>query len=180
MKFQVNINENDYYEFNIFHSLKSPYGEKNIRSSRIIIAVLGVIAALLILVFHGFTKDAVIYIIPLVAVIVILEILWKRIILSGIKETLKQLKKKGKMAYSPYAELEFSENSFTEITEEEKTERKYSSIERISIVENKYIYIHTNNLAAVIMPMNTFTCKEQYDEFVELLKGLNVEINYYT
>ena len=120
MKFQVNINENDYYEFNIFHAMKSPYGEKNIRSSRIIIAVLGVIAALLILVFHGFTKDAVIYIIPLVAVIVILEILWKRIILSGIKETLKQLKKKGKWRTLRMLSLNFQKTALRKLQRKKK------------------------------------------------------------
>ena len=74
------------------------------------------------------------------------------------------------MAYSPSAVLEFYEDGFVETTEQNKTEQKYTSVERISIVNNKMIYIHVNNIMAYILPIACFETEEQYYAFVEFMK----------
>ena len=181
MKFelQVSITENDYFEFNTFHALKSPYGQKNIKNSRIVLAVFGAIVVFLFLMILGFTKRAILFSIPLIALLALMEIFWKQFIAFNLKIALKQLKKGGKMAYSPFANIEFFEEYFVETTDEDKTERKYSSIERTSIVEGRYVYMHINNLAAIIIPIGCFSSSKQYNEFIEFLRQKNEKIDFY-
>ena len=83
------------------------------------------------------------------------------------------------MGYSPEAVMEFNEENFIETTPENKTEQKYLAIERISIVENKTVYIHTNNVMAYIIPISCFESKEQYDEFIAFLKTKCKNIDVY-
>ena len=83
---------------------------------------------------------------------------------------LKSLKKQGKMGYSPNSEMEFFDDGFTETTPQNKTEQKYASIERISVVKGKIIYIHVNNVMSYLLPVSCFDSKEQYDAFLNLIK----------
>ena len=96
-----------------------------------------------------------------------------------LKGHLKSLKKKGKMAYSPFSVIEFYEDVFVVTTPENKTEQKYSSIERISIVSNKMIYLHINNLMAGILPFACFESKAQCDEFFEFIRTKCANIDIY-
>ena len=89
------------------------------------------------------------------------------------------MKKNGKAGYSPESVLEFGDETFIETTPDNKTEQRYASIERISIVDNKMIYIHVNNIMAYILPLSCFETKEQYDEFFEFIKTKSANIDIY-
>lgn len=178
-RFQISLTENDYLEFNKFHMLKSPYGAKNIRNFRIAIIFLIGFFVLLSLILGHFTLDALINIIPLLILLVISQLLLKYFFVFIIKRNISRLKKKGKMPYSLSSRMEFGENSFVETTEENKIEQKYSSIERISIIKERYVYIHTNSVMAYILPMNSFESKEQYNEFLDYIKTKCTHIDFY-
>ena len=81
------------------------------------------------------------------------------------------------MGYSPISTIEFFEESFIETTPDNKTETKYSSVERVIIVGNKVIYIHVSNVMAYIIPTACIQSQEEYESFVAFLqeKGLSVE-----
>ena len=74
------------------------------------------------------------------------------------------------MGYSPIADMEFYEETFIETTPDNKTERKYSAIERVSVVDDKIIYIHVNNIMSYILPFSSFESKEQFDAFLAFIK----------
>ena len=61
MKFQVHLNDSDYFEFNKFHNLQSHYGASVIKKSRIIITILFGIAILSAFLGSGFTVDGFLY-----------------------------------------------------------------------------------------------------------------------
>lgn len=75
--------------------------------------------------------------------------------------------------------MEFCDDCFTEITDEAKTEVKYSAVERISIISGKVIYIHINKLMAYIIPIYSFESKEQYSSFISFIKTKNNNIDFY-
>ena len=70
------------------------------------------------------------------------------------------------MGYSPSAVIEFYEDKIVETTPDNKSEYKYSGVERISLVDNKVIYIHLNNIMAYILPVSCFENMEQYNAFL--------------
>ena len=180
MKFQfnVNINEEDYLDYNKFWMLRSHYGKKQMSTFRIIIAVIIGLIILISLYGGNFTFDSFIGIIPMAILLVLYELLLSPLFVLFLKCHLKSLKKKGKMGYSPSSVIEFYEDVFIETTPDNKTEQKYSAIERVSVVDNKVIYIHVNNIMSYILPFSCFESSEQYNEFFEFIKTkcLNIDI----
>ena len=177
--FNVSLSDDDYLDYNKFWMIKSPYGKKQITSLRIVIILLLCAFILLSLIESGFTVGALVSIIPLMIVLTGFQIFLKSFLVFSLKGQLKSLKKKGKMGYSPQSVIEFYDDCFVETTPDVKTEQKYSAIERVSIIDNKIIYIHINNVMAYLLPISCFESKEQYEQFFEFIKTKCKEINIY-
>ena len=170
MKFNINLSDNDYLDYNVFWMLKSPYGKKQITSSRIMITVFFAIIALIALFVGGFSTESLIGIIPIAVVFLIIQLTFGYFLVQSIKSNIKSLKKNGKMAYSPVAQIEFNEDGFVETTPDNKTEQKYSAVERVSVINGDTVYIHVNNVMAYILPPTCFESREQLDEFITFIK----------
>ena len=181
MKFQfnVNVNDQDYLDYNTFWMIRSPYGKKQIKIFRITITVLFAIFMLISLLSGGFSLESILGVIPIIIVLSLVQIFLTKFFSWSLKGQIKVLKKSGKMGYSPEAVIEFYEESFVETTPENKTEHKYSAIERISVVDNKMIYIHVNNVMSYMLPLSSFESKEQYDSFFEFIKTKCAKIDIY-
>ena len=178
-KFNVITNDEDYFDYNEFWMLRSHYGKKQTLTIRIIFTV--VIAAAIIgyLIYNRFSEGAFVGIFPLVALLVLMEIFFNKMMSASLKRQIKTIKKKGRMGYTPEAVLEFTEDTFTETTPDMKAERKYSAIERISVVDNRMIYIHLNNVMAYILPVSCFESQEQCNRFFEFISTKCAYIDYY-
>lgn len=168
-KFNVNLTDNDYLEYNKFWNFRSHYGKHQLITMRIVLAVVIGIFMLAVLIMNGFSKDGFIGIIPLAILLALMEIFLKRYVTYTLKAQLNSLKKKGKVAYSPVSVLEFYDDYLVETTENNKTEQKYSSIERVSIIRGT-VYFHVNSIGAYILPITAFENKDIYDKFVEFIK----------
>ena len=72
-----------------------------------------------------------------------------------------------------------NEDRFVEMTPDNKTEHTYSAIERVSIVDDKVIYIHINNVMSYMLPFSCFESKGQYDDFFRFLKTKCANIDVY-
>ena len=181
MKFQFNVNTNDqdYLDYNKFWMLRSHYGKKQMTAYRISFAIIIGVYILFSLYGGNFTLDSFIGIIPMAILLIIFELLLSPLFVLFLKCYLKSLKKKGKMGYSPSSVIEFYEDVFIETTPDNKTERKYSAIERVSIVDNKVVYIHVNNIMSYILPFYCFESSEQYNEFFEFIKTKCSNIDIY-
>ena len=181
MKFQFNVNitDKDYLDYNKFWMLRSHYGKKQMMGLRIVFAVIFGVYIFISLYNGNFTVNSFISVIPTAILLIIFELLFSSLFVFFLKGHLKSLKKKGKMGYSSSSVIDFYEDSFVETTPDNKTEQRYSSIERISIVDNKMIYIHVNNIMAYILPLSCFETKEQYDGFFEFIKTKCANIDKY-
>ena len=169
-KFDITLTDRDYLDYNIFWTLKSPYGKKQLFTFRITIAVIMLVIALLSLYGGGFSPKAWLGIIPYAVLLLLLELLLDRFFVWSIKGQLASLKKKGKMGYSPLSKMEFYEQSFVEMTPQNKTEQIYSAIERVSIIRDKIVYLHVNNVMSFLIPFSCFASREQCDAFIAFIK----------
>ena len=181
MKFQFNVNttDKDYFDYNKFWMLRSHYGKKQMMGFRIVIAVIFGVYIFISLYGGNFTVDSFISVIPMAILLIIFELLFSSLFVFFLKGHLKSLKKKGKMGYSPSSVIEFHEDVFIETTPDNKTEQKYSAIERVSVVDNKVFYIHVNNIMSYILPFSCFESNEQYNEFFEFIKTKCSNIDVY-
>ena len=168
-KFNINLTDNDYLEYNKFWNFRSHYGKHQLIFMRVILAVVIGIFVLVSFIQKGFSTSTFVSVIPLLILLALLEIFLKKYITFTLKSQLNSLKKKGKAAYSPVSTLEFYDDYLVEITENNKTEQKYSSIERVSIIRGT-VYFHVNSIGAYILPITAFENKDIYDKFVEFIK----------
>lgn len=169
-QFQVNVSENQYIDYNKFWTLKSPYGKKQLIILRGMILVMVLVFVFLTLFSENLQPNAFIACIPFFIMLIVCQALLPRFLAFTVESHIKSLKKKGKMAYSSTSVMEFYDDVFTETTPDNKLEQKYSSVERISVVNKKVIYIHVNNFMAYIIPVSVFQSQEQYEEFMQFIK----------
>jgi len=167
--FNVNLSDSDYFEYNKFWLIRSPYGKKQITLIRVLVSLITAVLFFISLFGGGFTLDALMGTIPLLIFLLLFQVFLNTFVALLIKLQMKLLKKKGKMGYSPSSVIEFYEDCFVETTPENKTEQKYSAVERISIVGNK-MYIHVNNVMCYILPFTCFETKGNFEDFLSFIK----------
>lgn len=177
--FNVNLTDEDYLEYNKFCIVRSPYGKKQITTFRTTIAVIFSVFILISLLCGGFSLDSFIKIVPLLILLIVFELCITRFFAFSIKSQIKVSKKSGKLAYSPSSVIEFYDDKLIETTADNKVEQQYSAIERISIVDNKMIYIQVNNAMAFILPISCFESKEQFNSFFEFTRTKFDNIDIY-
>ena len=178
-KFNISLNDKDYLDYNIFCTTKSPYGKKQMQTFRVLIAVIYAFVSFLSLLARGFSADAWIGIIPYIILLILFELLLKPFLVLILKGHIKSLKSKGKMGYSSVADMEFYDECFIETTPDNKTEQKYSAVERVSVVADKVIYIHVNNVMSYILPLSCFESKEHYNAFLDFMRTKCTTIDVY-
>lgn len=178
-QFDVKLSEQDYYDFNVFHMLRSEYGKKQLKNVRITLVVALLVLCVIFWVGEGFSADTVISTLVMTAAFVVFQIFFPKFLKWSLKGTIKGLKKSGKMGYSPESVIEFYEDCFIEATPQKKIEQKYEALENIYIVDMKMIYLYENNVAAYMLPTACFKSKAELDEFIEFLKTKCSKIKVY-
>ena len=178
-QFDIDLTDKDYNDFNIFWQTKSYYGKKMILFTRILVSVLCIIMILVAVIGGDFSGDAILEFLPGILMLTIMQLLISPFFKAATKLQSKALKKLGKLPYSPHSVLTFYDNSFTEETDDTKTETQYSRIERISIIENKLIIIHTSSLQGYFIPAICFGSDAQYNGFKEFIKTKCAAVDTY-
>ena len=171
-KFNVNITQEDYIEFNKIVMSETPAGKKSSKISNLIfIAVCGILI-LFTLITSGFSGESFIVAGVLIISFLLVHLTLNKTITNlAVKGTVKSLTKiKGKLPYSEHSVLEFYDDVFVEITDDNKTETKYSAIENIFVNEN-LVVLFINSMQAYIVPTRSFESNEQKNSLVAFLNG---------
>lgn len=178
-RFDISLTDQDYFDYNIFMLLKSPYNKNMILTFRIIVSAFFAIIPSIPLLSNEFSTGTIVGIILILTVIVLYNIFFSKSFARTIKSNMKKQKKKGKLSYTPLSNLEFYDDKFVETSPLNKTEQSYAAIERISIVENRVIYIHENSVVGYIIPRTCFNSPEEFVNFIEFIKTKNSNIQCY-
>lgn len=136
-RFDVNLTEQDYFEFNRFHLFTSHYGKKQFEKSRILISMIPLILRFASYVLSGFAVENLAVCIVYILLSVFIFFISKPLVWFVSKLQIKHMKKQGKLPFTPASTLEFYDDSFVEITPDNKTESKYSLVDSIYIVNGK-------------------------------------------
>lgn len=171
-KFNVNITQEDYIEFNKLVMTKTPAGKKSSKISNLIFIAVCAIFVLFTLITSRFSTESFIVVTCLIiAFLLVYLTLNKTINNLAIKATVKSLTKvKGKLPYSENAVFEFYDDVFVEITDDNKSEIKYSAIENV-FVNEKMVILFINSMQAYIVPTRSFESNEQKNSLIEFLNN---------
>ena len=169
--FDIFLTEEDYIEFNIFHVNRSVYGKKHQRVLRIMLAVIFAAAALLNFWAEGISPVTVAYVLLLGFLGLMMTVFFG--IFSGFltKLSIGNLKKSGKLAFSPEARVGFTDEGVLEITPDGRTEKRWESMERLCIREGKVWYLYMNNSAAFILPEEQLRAQTDLAKFRGFLES---------
>ena len=178
-QFHTHITEQDYWDFHVFLMTRSPYGRRLIRVACILFAILGGISVLFTFLNEGFTAESLLAAAWVAMLVAVFALMFVPASLWSAKLQIRYMRKHGKRRYSPSAVLEFYENGFVEITPERRMEQSYTTIERISIVSGKMIYIHINNTMAHLLPLSCFASAEEYARFFAFMQTRCADITVY-
>jgi len=179
MRFQldVTLTEDDYLEFNYFHGLQSKQGKKAVKKSRIFCIAIMVILILIVLFMDGLSVFSVVYSVFIIALSVLYMLIFIRICKRNIKLQISITKKRGKLPYAPASTMEFYEDKFVEVTPDTRTERGYGVLERICVVDNRFVCLYDSSISAYILPIPQIASQLDQAAFLDFLsqKCSNVE-----
>ena len=120
-KFNVNITQDDFFEFNKVVMFETKVGKKLLKLEKLFFALFCLIFALVVLVKYEFSIQGVIAAVLLVVVFFGVGIITKPLNNFILKFNVKSISKlKGKKPYTEKAVLEFYDDVFIEITDENK------------------------------------------------------------
>ena len=133
--FDIFLTEEDYIDFNIFHMSRSAYGKKHQRMLRGMVAVIFAVAALVNFWAEGISPVTVAYAVLLVGLGLLVTVFSGKFSGFTMKLVIHNMKKTGKMAFSPESRMGFTDEGILEITPEGRTEKRWESMERLCIRE---------------------------------------------
>ena len=181
MLFQLNINlsEDDYLDFNKFHSFESMHGKKLINKTRIFFVLAMIILAAIFLLIMGLTTFSITYAVLLLLFTLLYMVFFKKILTRNVKTQIKRLKKVGKLPFDPVSTLEFYEDKMVESTALQRTEQSYSIIERICVVKDQYIFLYKSSVSAYILPVLQIKEQVSQEDFIAFLSRKCTNVEYY-
>ena len=151
MKYNIDLNDNDYIEFNYSYLKHSKIGKYSLLATRISfpIAMFVFVLALLII------KIEIGLVISVAAVAVLWWFIVPVLMRRNIKKDIMKMKSDGKLLYHEKASVEFLDDRIVETCEQGETVVKYSDI--VNVYEEKgYIYIFYGAMQAFILPERCF------------------------
>ena len=169
--FDIFLTEEDYIDFNVFHMSRSAYGKKHQRMLRVMVAAIFAVAALVNFLAEGISPVTVAYAVLLGALGLLVTVFSGKTSGFTMKMVVNNMKKSGKLAFSPESRMEFSDAGIVEITPEGRMEKRWESMERLCIREGKVWYLYMNNTAAFILPVEQIAAQTDLAEFRRYLES---------
>lgn len=178
-KFNVNLTDEDYLNYNVFTQTMSDGGKKQVAFLRALMTLVILICCIICV---SIFKDPLLKIFICTALIAFLIIFLIRIPQDLKKSTQRMIKmysKKSKKLYSEASVMEFFDDRFIEHTPGIKTEVNYSAIEAVSILNGRYIFIQQNQLLGYILPFTVFESNEHCTAFIDFLRSKISSVTFY-
>ena len=180
MEFHFNylLSDQDYLDFNLFHTFMSKSGKKQYIRLRLLTSGLFFVAGILYLLMYGFHTDGILYFSIFTLCAILTYFTCKSLLRSVVKRQIKFYRKQGKLPYSSEVTMTFTDACFIESTVTNKSEYVYSAICDAYLVNDRMFYLYTDTVRAFLLPVSAFENKAQLDAFVELIgqKAVSVTV----
>lgn len=165
-EFQIRLTEADYLSFNVFHLTRSPYGRQTSCRLKGLVAGMFAVAVAAAFLYGGVNASTVLYAVLMALLGGAFLLKYDRFVGRSMARTIKQMTKTGKMPYAPDSQVIFDGDVILEITPEQRTERTWSGVERLCMVDGKVWYLYLNNASGFILPVDQLRAQTDFDEFL--------------
>lgn len=170
MKFDIKINEQDYIAFNKYYLRSSNVIKKT--KNIVTFAMLGLCAILVFMFFYFNSFDTLI--VPIVESVIICLFIFAYLLYfrthginRSISNTIKRMKKDGKLPFEEESIVEFTDNMMHDKSKTTELKIEYDNIEKI-IKTNKYLFVFIDSARATIIPIEQLG--DDKDKVINLLQ----------
>lgn len=178
-RFQITLSEEDYFSFNIFHLLESPEGKKNLLRGRLIFIGISVLLCIGICLFvRNDPQFVTTYCFLFGSFVLVYMLLLKKLHRRNIKRQIQRLIKQGKLPFGDPSTIEFFEETVVDSSVGQRLEVRYDALDKALIVNNEYIYLYTNAVTAIILPICQVRAQADMGEFLAFLKEKCPNLTY--
>ena len=179
MQFRVNVNltDEDYYEFNKFFQFCTPAGKKQFFKVRILATLIPVLFLLVELIAAPSEEFYIIAVVMMLLLSVVMFLISKPMFWAIAKAQLKKMKKSGKLPFSYLSTIEFYEDYFVEYTQQRRTQEMYSAVNAVYLVNSKTKYIFNSLVSGYIIPVSAFATEAEYNRFVNFISAKTKPVN---
>ena len=165
-EFQFELNREDYYAYNQYHTHHAPASKRMMRRSRLILPLYCLAAA----VYFAVAYSALVWCVVFLA----LGLLWlfchDALTDWRIKRNINRYEKDGKLnEEGPYTYC-FEEDSFISTTKTSTIKSTYGDFERVDVGEQA-VYLYVAAVKAHIFPNRVFADEEEKESFVGFVRG---------
>ena len=171
-RFEYEITEHDYMQFNEYHLLNSPSGKRTLLLTK----CMGFIVSIAIIIAAGIIGNNKGQLIVNIIFLAVFSIIWfargKRIALKSMCKQMNKLKKEKGKLYSDKGTLTFDENGITDISEDKELKTPYSTVTQLC-TGNNALYIYFSPIIAYIVPVRLLDDNsDEFKTFLERKTGL--------
>lgn len=171
-RFDYDITEQEYMQFNEYHLLNSPSGKRTLLLTK----CMGFIVSIAIIIAAGIIGDDKGQLLMNAVFLAVFSIIWfargKHIALKNMNKQLKKLKKEDGKLYSNKGTIIFDDKLITDMSEDKELKTPYSTVTKLC-TGNGALYIYISPIMAFIVPtrlLNNNT--EEFKTFLESKTGL--------
>lgn len=171
-RFNYDITEQEYMQFNEYHLLNSPSGKRTLLLTK----CMGSIVSIVIIIAAGIIGNDKEQLITNIIFLAVFSIIWfatgKRIALKNMNKQLKKLEKEDGKLYSNRGTIIFDEDGITDISPDKELKTPYSTVTQIC-TGNGALYIYFSPIMAYIVPTRLLNNNhEEFRTFLENKTGL--------
>lgn len=170
--FKVSLTDEDYLLFNEFALKNADMSKKADKITRILVSLIFIIAGLNLFITNGFNLVSAVAVAVLIVIWLIFLLCVKKSNSAFTKLFTRMLiKGKDKKPYTPEASLEFYDDYFKEIADDNKSEIKYTAIDKISVIKGHYVLIFLDSVRGYVIPFSCFSDETEQKDFIAFASG---------
>lgn len=171
MKYKIELNDEDYMNFNVFYSNHTKFGKHQQNKLRIL-CLLGAALFIMIFVIEGVEHELLV---GRTITVLIITGIWcvftPQIMKMSIRRHISKMKKDGKLPYHAEAEVEFQDSMIVERSKQGEVHVNYRDIENV-YSDKDCLYIFYSVTQAIIIPYHCLgEDRERVTEYVMSRRG---------
>jgi len=159
----------DLLHLNLYHFQQSPsFRKKRLLFQYSVPAIL--IVGILILVLIPSVNVSILIVLPIGFVCVFWIVYMPRVLRRNVTKQVEKMYVEGQVSDTIYRhKLSLTPEAIVDKTEYGKIQTPWSDVQRL-ITTDRYVFIYISDALAHIIPRNTFSSEEKYQEFLDTIK----------
>lgn len=151
MKYHIELDDEDYIEFNTFLTYNTKAGQAAITRGRFLGLAISALVMLILFVAQADKFLIIVEACMLAVFSIAVYVLYPKSVKKMLRKRIMKMKEEGKLAYVPESDLDFREDEIFEVRPDGERHIKYDSVMSVEETE-QYVYVRLGVQEALVLP----------------------------